>query len=209
VRIETITALEKVIARMFEDKELKVPVHLSGGNEEALEGVFKYIREGDYVFSTHRNHYHYLMHGGDVDKFFKEIKGEPEGLCGGNSGSMHTIDVKRRFYSSAIVSGCCAIAVGVAWALRKKRAGRRRVWCFVGDGSAESGHFLEALLYAEGRDLPITFVIEDNDRSVATPIRARTNTNLRFLARLFEKRVMYYQYTPKYPHTGIGKFVHF
>ena len=31
------------------------------------------FKEGDYVFSTHRGHYHYLLKGGDTEKL-KEFK---------------------------------------------------------------------------------------------------------------------------------------
>jgi pyruvate dehydrogenase E1 component alpha subunit len=66
-----------------------------------------------------------------------------------------------RVYSSAIVGGSLPIAVGVALGI-KRRKGRERVWCFIGDMTAEMGMANTSIKYALGHDLPITFVVEDN-----------------------------------------------
>ena len=57
---------EKSIADDFERGKINCPLHLCGGNEDQLIEIFKDIDEEDYVFSTHRNHYHYLLKGGSV-----------------------------------------------------------------------------------------------------------------------------------------------
>ena len=47
----------------YEKATITGPVHMSGGNEEQLLEIFKYVQEGDWVFSSWRNHYHALLHG--------------------------------------------------------------------------------------------------------------------------------------------------
>ena len=59
---------ERRIADLYEDKKIPYPVHLSGGNEDQLIEIFREVREGDYVLSTHRSHYHYLLSGGPPEK---------------------------------------------------------------------------------------------------------------------------------------------
>lgn len=76
------------------------------------------------------------------------------------------------------------------------------VWCFIGDGGEEEGHFYEAAMFVEANDLPCTFIIEDNDRSVDTS-RAHRRGNAKGLEHLF-KCVRRYHYTPTYPHAGSG-----
>ena len=71
----------------------------------------------------------------------------------------------RNFFCSAIIGGTPAIAAGIAWALKKKGS-KQKVWCFVGDGTEDNGHLFEAVRYVEGWDLPCTFIIENNNRSV-------------------------------------------
>jgi pyruvate dehydrogenase E1 component alpha subunit len=182
--IEELRHFEKCVADLFKAKWIRCPIHLSGGNERELTALFKLISPADYVFSTHRNHYHYLLHTRNWDRLFKQIlKGD----------SMHTCDPKHNFYSSSIVGGCVAIACGVALALKMKKS-KQKVWVFVGDGATDEGWFTEALKYATAQELPITYIIEDNDRSVCTNKKQRWGK---------------YEYICDYPHVGIGEFVNF
>jgi len=172
---------ENRIAKMFKQKKIRVPIHLNGGNEDELIAIFKKIKRGDYVFSTHRNHYHYLLSGGDPDKLIDNILHSA-------MGSMHTIDPKLQFYSSAIVAGTAAIAAGVALALEMKGS-KQKVWCFLGDGATDEGFYWEAKHYAQANELPINYIIEDNDRSVCS------------------SKIQRYCYKAKWPHAGVGEFI--
>jgi thiamine pyrophosphate-dependent acetolactate synthase large subunit-like protein len=114
---------------------------------------------------------------------------------------MFIFSTNRRFYTSSILAGTCCIACGVALEI-KERGGSEKVWCFLGDGAEDNGHFYEAVRFAEGRDLPITFIIEDNDRQVDTDHATRWGTNERF--RWETAKVTRYHYTPTFPHGGAG-----
>lgn len=149
---------ENEIADLYRDCKLPFLFHLSGGNEDQLIEIFKEIKEGDYVLSTHRNHYHALLHGIPPETLKERIL---------NGRSMFIFDRKRNFFTSAIIGGTPAIAAGIALALKKKGS-KQKVWCFVGDGIEDTGHLWEAARYVEGHELPCTFIIEDNNRSVET-----------------------------------------
>lgn len=196
---EELIAFEKGIADQFKAIQIKCPIHLSGGNEEQLIEVFGYIKSYDYVFSTHRNHYHYLLHTGDEEGLFNQILYEND--------SMHTCDPKRNFYSSSIVAGCVAIACGVALALKMKGS-KQKVWCFIGDGACDEGWTQEAMKFATMQDLPITYIVEDNNRSVCSNIEQRWGTEavLNFPT---NRKVSYYSYECTYPHAGCGEWVTF
>lgn len=195
---------EQEVKELFEQGKIHAPVHLSGGNEEELMRIFKKIKPVDYVFSTHRNHYHYLLKGGSARELLDEILGAPTGMCRGNGRSMNVLAPSINFYSSAIVGGNCAIAVGVGLSLKKKKS-RAKVWCFIGDGAEDTGHFVEAARFAFARRLPVTFVIEDNDFSTdSTKVDRWHNyppVNI--------PNVIRYQYKRIYPHVGVGKHVTF
>jgi pyruvate dehydrogenase E1 component alpha subunit len=186
---------ENQIKELWENAEIPYYVHLSGGNEDQLIEIFKEIKPGDYVFSTHRSHYHYLLKGGSPEELKNKIlKGE----------SMHPHNKKLNFISSAIVAGTPAIATGVALALKKKKS-ENKVWCFVGDGAEDEGHFYEAVRYVDGWNLPCTFIIEDNDRSVETPKSERYRTS----KMIWPSCVRRYNYFPTTLHAGTDKFVNF
>lgn len=186
---------EKRIAEAFNRSEIPYPVHLSGGNEDQLIELFREIKPEDWVFSTHRPHYHYLLKGGSPKDL--EIK-----IREGNS--MYVFNRTLNFYSSAIVGGTPGIAAGLAMALKRQES-FSRVWCFVGDGGEDSGHFYEAVRYVQGHKLPCTFVITDDNLSVETPKQIRYGD--------FEIKwpdcVRRYRYERTWPHVGTGKWIDF
>jgi len=192
---EELIAFEKRVATIWNNAEIPYYIHLSGGNEEQLIKIFEEIEKGDYIFSTHRSHYHYLLAGGSSENLEQMIK---EGR------SMHICDKSLNFISTAIVCGSPTIAAGTALALKKKGS-NKHVWCFVGDGAEDEGHFYEAVRYVDGHNLPCTFIIEDNNRSVETPKLERYgHAEIRW-----PNCVRRYNYSPTYPHAGTGKFVNF
>ena len=205
--VQSLKAFEASLAKAFEDGKINAPLHLSGGNEKQLISIFEEGNEKDYVFATHRNHYHYLLKGGDEHKLVDEILGKASGICKGQGRSMHIYDTSINFYTSAIVGGTCAIAAGVAMAIKQTFGetdpNRPFVWCFVGDGAEDSGHFIEAVRLSICRRLPICFIVEDNDLSIDSSKALRWH----LYEPVNDKRIMRYQYTRKYPHVGIGKYV--
>jgi pyruvate dehydrogenase E1 component alpha subunit len=74
--------------------------------------------------------------------------------------------------------------------------------------TSETGAFFENWKYAVNFDLPITYVIEDNEKSVCTETKKTWNTNELFFAKETRK-IVYYQYKTKYPHAGAGKRIQF
>lgn len=188
-------AFESRIRDLWEQAIIPHYVHLCGGNEAKLIDIFKEIKPIDYKICTHRSHYHYLLSGGSQEDLEKIIL---------NGGSMHTIDKTLNFISTAIVSGGTAIASGLALALKRKKS-PRHVWCFVGDGAEDEGHFYEAVRYVDGHNLPCTFIIEDNNRSVETPkIERYGKSEIQW-----PSCVKRYSYNPTYPHVGTDKWVNF
>lgn len=185
-------AFERRVAEAFNAKKCKGPVHLSGGNEEQLLEIFKDINRGDWVFSTYRSHYHALLHGIPEEWVWNEIL---EGR------SMNLTNEAHRFYCSAIVGGMLPIAVGVAAGIARNK-GLDRVWCFVGDMAATTGAFHEATQYASANDLPISFIVEDNDLSCDSPtVETWGNGNW------CSAYIRNYWYERKWPHSGAGKYV--
>ncbi len=192
---QSLIEFESGIRELWEAGQLPSLVHLCGGNETQLLEIFSEIKEGDWIFSTHRTHYHALLAGIEPELLIKRIK---------EGDSMFVYSRKRRFLCSAVLAGCCGIAAGVAWAIKNDVLDSTpyHVWCFIGDGGEEEGHFYEAAMFVEANDLPCTFIIEDNARSVDTPREVRRGA-AKGLEHLF-KCVRRYHYTPTYPHAGSG-----
>ena len=183
---------EKDIAAEFEAGHIQAPCHLHGGNEEALIGIFAGIQAGDWVFSTHRSHYHALLKGIPQEVVKRAI-------MAGNSISLQFPDY--HFYTSAIVGGIVPIALGVAMT-------GQRCWVFVGDMAATTGIYSECLRYAEGHNLPIRFVVEDNGMSVDTPTQEAWGIARNPFSHAQCKN-RFYRYERTFPHQGSGVYVVF
>ena len=195
--LEQLVAFELEIADLFNAGKIRAPVHLSGGNEKQLIEIFKDIRPQDWVCSTWRNHYHGLL------------KGVPPDIMRGHILEGYSIALNYpdyRFYSSAIVGGMLPIAVGIAWAIKRADVDER-VWMFVGDMASRSGIFHECYTYAQGHNLPVDFVVEENGLSVCT------NTDEVWGGHWDwdwdSSRYHRYQYRLPFPHSGAGKRVEF
>ena len=180
---------EQDLASLFEQGKIPYPVHLSGGNEEPLIDIFKQIKSEDWVFSTHRSHYHALLKGVPPELVKEEI-------LKGHSITLNF--AKYHFFSSAIVGGILPIAVGVAMT-------GQRCWVFVGDMAGATGILNECFKYAVGHSLPITYVIEDNGFSVDTPTKEVWGK----FSYKYHDIIQAYRYNRIYPHQGSGKWVIF
>lgn len=185
---------ENKVKDAYENGKVKGPIHLSKNNENELINIFQYIHPDDWVFSAWRNHYHALLHGISEEKLYNSII---EGK------SMGTNNINPNFYSSSIVGGIIPIALGVAMGLKRNNSSRR-VWCFIGDMTMETGVFHEAYKYSQNFNLPLQFIVEDNNLSVHTP------TDIAWGKRMeVPENVIYYSYKMEYPHHGTGKWVNF
>ena len=118
---------------------------------------------------------------------------------------------KYKIYSSALVGGSIPIAVGLALSLRlkKKKEKEAKVYCFMGEMTAETGIAHECIKYSRNFKLPIHFVVEDNEKSVCTDTRETWNQKKLTYENINDEYVTYYHYTSKFPHAGSGKRIQF
>ena len=197
--VELLKDFETKVAEAFNGGSIKAPVHLSDGNESQMIEVFKSVKAEDWVFCSWRSHYQCLLKGVPEADVFDEI-------LAGRSIALGFPEF--RVFSSAIVGGQVPIAVGAALA-EKIKGSKSRVWCFLGDMTAEIGISQTSIRYAINHELPITFVVEDNGLSVMTDTRQTWGTELLNFELIESDYVVFYKYKSKYPHAGAGVRVQF
>jgi pyruvate dehydrogenase E1 component alpha subunit len=169
---------QMLLIRRFEEKSAEMYalakiagfLHLYIGEEAVAVGAMAALRPDDYVISAYRDHGHCLARGSDPGKVMAELFGKATGLCKGKGGSMHLVDVTKRFMGGyAIVGGHIPLATGLAFAI-KYRALDLVTVCFFGEGALPSGQAHEAFNLAALWKLPVIFVCENNRYGMGTPV---------------------------------------
>ena len=199
---EDIIIFEKEIADTYAAGKIRAPIHLRAGREEQLISIFKeqQIGDDDYVFGFWDSHELALLKG--VPR--AEVK---QAIMDGKSISL--CFPKYKVLCSGIVGSLMGTAAGVAWSL-KNQGKKGRACLFCGDMSAETGIFHEAVKYAYDFDLPAVFVVGDNglcNMTVTTKIWGSDDPW--FKDTKYASKIIYFQYTNGYPHSGLGKLIKF
>jgi pyruvate dehydrogenase E1 component alpha subunit len=145
-------------------------LHLSIGEEAAIVGSARALRERDYLISTYRSHGHALVRGTPPENVMAELFGRVDGCSHGRGGSMHMFDAARRFMGGyGIVGGNLPIAAGLA--LASDYDGTDDVTlCTFGDGASNQGTFGETLNLAALWRLPVVFLVTNNQFGMGTAL---------------------------------------
>ena len=160
---------ENVTVKLFMNSELPGFLHSQIGQEAIPVGVSACLEAGDFVQPTHRGHADMVSKGMDVKKMMAELYAKKTGYNQGKSGSMHMASIKEGVVgATGIVGSGPVISIGVALALQMDHK-PNVVVSYFGDGAANEGSVHEAINMAAVWNLPIVFVIQNNQFAESTP----------------------------------------
>lgn len=150
---ETVIAHAELVTGVF---------HVSIGQEGTAAALAASRAAADLITLNHRNHGALAAIGSDLETMFREILGRDGGPQRGRAGSLHLADAANGVpYTSAMVAGGVALAVGMS--LAKRRLHRDGiVFAFCGDGAMGEGAMHECLNVARLWELPLLLVCEGN-----------------------------------------------
>jgi pyruvate dehydrogenase E1 component alpha subunit len=150
--------------------------HLYIGQEAVVVGLEAAASEGDKRVTSYRDHGHMLACGMDPKGVMAELTGREGGYSKGKGGSMHMFSKEKHFYGGhGIVAAQVPIGAGLAFA--DKYLGNDRVtFTYFGDGAANQGQVAETYNMAELWDLPVIFVIENNQYAMGTSVQRATKS---------------------------------
>jgi acetoin:2,6-dichlorophenolindophenol oxidoreductase subunit alpha len=143
-------------------------MHLAAGQEPVAVGICEHLRRDDAITGPHRPHHLALAHGIDMNRMMAEIFGRTTGLSHGKGGHMHLFDPETHFSCSGIIAEGYPVSCGQAMAFQREGKGRISV-AAAGEGAANQGAFHESLNLAALWNLPVVFVVEDNDWAISVP----------------------------------------
>ncbi|HWA60430.1 MAG TPA: pyruvate dehydrogenase (acetyl-transferring) E1 component subunit alpha [Caulobacteraceae bacterium] len=153
--------------------------HLYIGQEAVAVGMQSVKQDGDQIITGYRDHGHMLVAGMDPKAVMAELTGRAAGASKGKGGSMHMFSVEHAFYGGhGIVGAWVSLGTGLALANRY-RDNKSVCFCYFGDGAANQGQVYESFNMAELWDLPVVYIIENNQYAMGTSIeRSSSETHL-------------------------------
>ncbi|WP_170414249.1 pyruvate dehydrogenase (acetyl-transferring) E1 component subunit alpha [Ruegeria atlantica] len=175
---------EMLLIRRFEEKAGQLYgmgliggfCHLYIGQEAVVVGLEAAAEEGDKRITSYRDHGHMLACGMDPGGVMAELTGRIGGLSKGKGGSMHMFSKEKHFYGGhGIVGAQVPLGAGLAFADKYKGNGRV-TFTYFGDGAANQGQVYETFNMAALWDLPVVFVIENNQYAMGTAQARSTST---------------------------------
>ncbi|ARU16137.1 pyruvate dehydrogenase (acetyl-transferring) E1 component subunit alpha [Croceicoccus marinus] len=154
--------------------------HLYIGQEAVAVGLQSALAEGkDSVITGYRDHGHMLAYGIDPKIIMAELTGRQAGISKGKGGSMHMFSTEHAFYGGhGIVGAQVPLGAGLAFAHKYREDGGVCL-AYFGDGAANQGQVYETFNMASLWQLPIIFVIENNQYAMGTST-ARSSAETEF-----------------------------
>lgn len=186
VSAEELTAYyrDMLLIRRFEEKAGQLYgmgliggfCHLYIGQEAVVVGLEAAASEGDKRITSYRDHGHMLACGMDPNGVMAELTGREGGYSKGKGGSMHMFSKEKHFYGGHGIVGA-QVPLGAGLAFADKYKGTDRVtFTYFGDGAANQGQVYETFNMAALWQLPVIFVIENNQYAMGTAQKRSTST---------------------------------
>lgn len=144
--------------------------HLYIGQEAVVTGITSVQEPEDTVVTSYRDHAHMLACDMDPNGIMAELTGRQDGYSRGKGGSMHMFSRDKNFFGGhGIVGASTAIGTGLGFAHKYKEDGGVAV-AYMGDGASNQGQVAECYNMAALWDLPVLFVIENNQYGMGTSV---------------------------------------
>jgi 2-oxoisovalerate dehydrogenase E1 component len=162
--------------RIIEEKMInlirqgKISKWFSGVGQEAISvGCSQALFGDEYILTMHRNLGVFTSRDIPLRKLFSQFQGKLNGFTKGRDRSFHF--GSKEHHIVGMISHLAAqlgVADGIAL-FHKIKNEKKAVLAFTGEGGTSEGDFHEALNIAAVWDLPVIFIIENNEYALSTP----------------------------------------
>jgi pyruvate dehydrogenase E1 component alpha subunit len=135
------------------------------GKEAVEAGVGAAMEKDDVLFCTYRENGVQIMRGVTMRELFLYWGGDERGSDFAGS--------RRDFPVCITIASQCLHAVGVAYAIKLRKEPRVAI-CMLGDGATSKGDFYESINAAGAWQLPVVFVVTNNQWAISVPRKAQS-----------------------------------
>ncbi|KAB1066288.1 pyruvate dehydrogenase (acetyl-transferring) E1 component subunit alpha [Salibacter halophilus] len=149
--------------------------HLYIGQEAVVAGAVSATKEGDKHITAYRDHAHPIAMGIHPKYMMAELYGKTTGLVKGKGGSMHMFSKEKNLMGGhGIVGAQIPLGAGIAFAEKYKETDNVTI-CSMGDGAVRQGALHETFNMAMLWELPVVFLIENNNYAMGTSVERTSN----------------------------------
>jgi len=186
---------EQHVFDLIKQKVFKFPMYLSAGQEYISSSISEVMKEKGIepnIFIQHRGHSTYLSFDAPIEELINELLGRKTGCSNGMGGSASIQSKKKSIFGhDGLMGSQVPIAVGHCYSTGVPTI------AYMGDASAEEDYVLGALGWASTKNLPMLFVVEDNNLSILTEKKVRRNWEMADVAQAFKMKAMDIQDDPE------------
>src|SRR3954447_378988 len=155
------------------------------GQEAVSVGSAFAMGPADRLCVLHRDLGAHVVRGVTPSRIFSQYMGRAAGITNGRDGNVHFGDFQKGCVGMvSMLPDMMLVAAGMAMAF-KMRGEPRCAITYFGDGSTSRGDFHEAMNWAGVQQLPVIFVLENNQYAYSTP------SALQFAGSLHERAAAY------------------
>jgi len=177
---------EVCVFNLIKEDTFKFPIYLSAGQEYISATISEVMEQNNVkpnIFIQHRGHSIYLSFRAPIEKLIDELLGRKTGCANGMGGSASICSKNKNIYGhDGLMGSQVPISVGHCYSTSQPTI------VFMGDASAEEDYVLGALGWASTKNLPILFVVEDNNLSILTEKAVRRNWEMENVAKAFNMK---------------------
>ena len=170
-----IRKIEEKIGHLYIQQKFGGFCHLYIGQEAVVVGTASACKKDDKHITAYRDHAHPIALGVHPKYMMAELYGKETGMSKGKGGSMHMFHKEVNLMGGHGIVGA-QIPMGAGIAFAEKYKGTKNVtFCSFGDGAARQGALHETFNMAMMWNLPVVFIIENNNYAMGTSVERTTN----------------------------------
>ena len=170
-------AIEERAMNLYRQGKVPGSFYDGFGQEAVSVGAAWSMAAADRLCVLHRDLGAHLVRGVSPSAILSQYMGRDAGLTSGRDGNVHFGDYRTGCVGMvSMLPDMMLVAAGMAMAFKLRNEPRCALTWF-GDGSTSRGDFHEAMNWAGVQNLPVIFVLENNQFAYSTPINQQFAVN--------------------------------
>jgi TPP-dependent pyruvate/acetoin dehydrogenase alpha subunit len=170
-------AIEERAMNLYRQGKVPGSFYDGFGQEAVSVGAAWAMAAADRLCVLHRDLGAHLVRGVTPSAILSQYMGRDAGITSGRDGNVHFGDLRTGCVGMvSMLPDMMLVAAGMAMAFKLRNEPRCALTWF-GDGSTSRGDFHEAMNWAGVQNLPVIFVLENNQFAYSTPINQQFAVN--------------------------------